>query len=175
LFFIFIFLVSLISTLDLGESYFYVFSITAVFLDDFYEALSELSINDLTGIFAVLYLTNSLLIIIIGLALLISSIICVILVSFFTKVRNFDLKSFLNLFKIVKTCYSLIFLRKQNLSKQARNTASSKFFLKKTFDSKIHSEYRQKKEIFEEKKKDEQKKMQEEAIKEKLKKESTVN
>jgi hypothetical protein len=93
----------------------------------------------------------------VGLLLLIASIICVVLVSFFTKLRNHNVNVFLDIFNIAKTCYSYIFLRKQNLAKQGGGTTSTKIFNKKTFDSKLHSEYREKQEIFEKKKKDEQK------------------
>jgi hypothetical protein len=108
------------------------------------------------GIFISMYTTNSLLIIIVGLLLLIASIVCVVLVSFFTKLRNYSFKHFLNIFTIFKTCYSFIFLRKQNLSKQGRSTTSTRIFNKKTFDTTAHTEYREKQEIFEKKKKDEQ-------------------
>jgi hypothetical protein len=152
LLFIIIFLLSLYSYLNLGEFFFQPFSITSVFLDDFYEALNDLFINDLTGIFISLYITNSLLLIIIGLLLLIASIICVVLVSFFTKLRNLNFTTFLNIFEIIKTCYSFIFLRKQNLSKQGRNVSSTRIFNKKTFDSSTHTEYKEKQNIFEKKK-----------------------
>jgi glucan phosphoethanolaminetransferase (alkaline phosphatase superfamily) len=109
------------------------------------------------GIFVSMYITNSLLLVIIGLLLLVASIICVVLVSFFTKLRNYSFKNFLNIFAIFKTCYSFIFLRKQNLAKQGRSTASTRIFNKKTFDYTAHTEYREKQEIFEKKKKEEQK------------------
>jgi hypothetical protein len=143
---------SFYSYVNLGEFFFQSFSITSIFLDDFYEALNELFVNDLTGIFISLYLTNSLLLVVIGLLLLIASIICVVLVSFFTKLRNLNFTTFLNIFEIIKTCYSFIFLRKQNLSKQGRNVASTRIFNKKTFDSSIHTEYKEKQTIFEKKK-----------------------
>lgn len=151
-------ILSLYSYINLGEYFFYPFSITSYFLDDFYEALNELFINDLTGVFVNLYVTNSLLLVIIGLLLLIASIICVVLVSFFTKLRNFSFKNFLNIFEIFKTCYSFIFLRKQNLAKQGRSTTSTRMFNKKTFNSTSHAEYKKKQEIFEKKKKEEQSK-----------------
>lgn len=170
---LFIFITSIFSYNNLGTDYFYPFSITSIFLEDFYEALHEINVNDLTGIFVILYWTNSLLLFIIAILLLIASLICVILTSFFTKIRNFDVKSFLTIFNVAKTCYSFIFLRKQNLAKQGRNYASTKIFKKKTFDSKIHAEYREKQEIFEKKKRDEKKKADEAALKEKLTKDAT--
>lgn len=145
------------SYMNLGAYWFYPFSINSLFFDNFYEALHDLYVNDLMGIFVSMYITNSLLLVIIGLLLLIASIICVVLVSFFTKSRNYSFKNFLNIFTIFKTCYSFIFLRKQNLAKQGRSTASTRIFNKKTFDYTAHTEYREKQEIFEKKKKEEQK------------------
>jgi hypothetical protein len=155
--FIMIFILSLYSYNPLGEFFFYQFSITSYFYDDFYEALHELFVNDLMGIFVTMYITNSLLLVVVGFLLLIASIICVVLVSFFTKLRNYSFKNFLSIFSIIKTCYSFIFLRKQNLAKQGRSTASTRIFEKKTFDTAAHAEYRKKQEIFEKKKKDTQK------------------
>ena len=151
LLFVVISLLSYYSYVNLGSFFIQPFSITGVLLDDFYEALNELFTNDLIGIFISLYITNSLLLIIIGLLLLIASIICVVLVSFFTKLRNFNFNSFANIFEIAKTCYSFIFLRKQNLSKQGRTVTSTRMFEKKLFDLKIHSEYKEKQENFEKK------------------------
>jgi len=133
-------------------------SLPIYFYDDYYEALNDLYINDLAGIFSCLYITDSLLLIIIGLFLLVASIICVVIVSFFTKSRNYSFKNFLDIFRIFKTCYSFIFLRKQNLSKQGRGQSSTRIFEKKTFDAARHKEYREKYEIFEKKKQEEEKK-----------------
>jgi len=135
-------------------------SITAYFYDDYYETLNELCINDLMGIFTGLYITDSLLLLVIGVVLLVASIICVVLVSFFTKIRNSSFKNFLNIFTILKNCYSFIFLRKQNLSKQGKGGASTRGFSKQTFDSTAHTEYREKYEAFEQQKKEQQKKEQ---------------
>jgi len=140
---------------NLSEFYFYQIKANIIFLEEFYEALNDFFINDLTGLFVNLYITNSLLLIITALMLLIASIICVILSSFFIKTRNFNVKTFLNLFKIVKTCYSFIFIRKQNLSKQGQTKNSTRLFLKKTLNPSYHAEYKEKYEIFEKKKKDE--------------------
>jgi len=137
-------------------------SVPFYFYDDYYEAINDLYINDLMGIFTCLYITDSLLLVIIGLFLLIASIVCVVVASFFTKSRNYSFKNFLNIFSIFKTCYSFIFLRKQNLSKQGRGHASTRIFTKRTFDDKAHTEYREKYEIFEKKKQEENKKKQEE-------------
>jgi hypothetical protein len=155
-----IFLLSKYSYPTLGMLYFESFSIPIYFYDDYYEALNDISINDLTGLFVGLYITNSLLLVIIGLFLLVASIICVVLVSFFTKIRNASVKDFLNLFNLVKNCYSFIFLRKQNLAKQGRAHTSTRVFSKKTFDSAAHKEYREKYEKFEQQKKEQQKKEQ---------------
>lgn len=146
-------LLSFYSYVNLGEFFFAPFSLTSNFLDDFYEALNEFYAIDLTGIFINLYVTNSTLLVVIGLLLLIASIICVVLVSFFTKLRNSSFKSFLDIFEIAKTCYSFIFLRKQNLAKQGRSNVSTRIFNKKTFDSNTHAEYKEKQDIFEQKKK----------------------
>lgn len=143
---------SFYSYVNLGEFFFSPFMITSNFLDDFYEALNEFYSIDLTGVFINLYVTNSTLLVVIGLLLLIASIICVVLVSFFTKLRNSSFKSFLEIFEIAKTCYSFIFLRKQNLAKQGRSNASTRIFNKKTFDSTTHAEYKEKQEAFEKKK-----------------------
>lgn len=155
--FIIIFILSLYSYNSLGEGFFQPFSITSYFYDDYYEALNEMFVNDLMGVFVTMYVTNSLLLIVIGFLLLIASIICVVLVSFFTKLRNYSFKNFLNIFSTFKTCYSFIFLRKQNLVKQGRSTASTRIFDKKTFDTAAHAEYRKKQEIFEQQKKEAQK------------------
>jgi hypothetical protein len=137
--------------------YFTSLSIPAHIYDDFYEAFNELGVNDFMGIFINLYISDSLLLFIIGVLLLIGSIVCVVIVSFFTKLRNYSFKSFLNIFSILKTCYSFVFLRKQNLSTQGKNSSSTRVFKKKTFDSNAHTEYREKYEAFEQKKKDEKK------------------
>jgi hypothetical protein len=84
---------------------------------------------------------------------LIASIICVVLVSFFTKLRNYNYNTFLEFFDIAKNCYSFIFLRKQNLAKQGRVVTSTRIFNKKNFDSTLHSEYKEKQEAYENKKK----------------------
>lgn len=146
-------LLSFYSYVNLGEFFFNPFSITSNFLDDFYEALNELNTTDLTGVFINLYVTNSTLLVVIGLLLLIASIICVVLVSFFTKLRNSSFKSFLDIFEIAKTCYSFIFLRKQNLSKQGRSNVSTRMFNKKTFNESTHAEYKEKQEAYEQSKK----------------------
>jgi hypothetical protein len=138
-------------------SFFNNISVSAYIYDDYYEALNDLYTNDLMGIFTNLYITDSLLLVIVGLLLLVASIICVVLVSFFTKLRNSTFKSFLNIFNIAKTAYSFVFLRKQNLSKQGRSQTSTRIFNKKSFDASSHTEYREKQEIFEKKKKDENK------------------
>jgi len=150
-------ILSVFSYPNLGMYFFNSLSTPSYFYDDYYEALNELYINDLTGIFVGLYITDSILLLIVGVLLLIASIICVVFVSFFTKIRNSSFKNFLNIFTILKTCYSFIFLRKQNLSKQGRSQHSTRIFKKQTFDSSSHTEYREKYEIFEKKKQDERK------------------
>ncbi len=150
--FIVLFFLSYYSYVNLSELVFSDFSITSYFLDDFYEALNEFHITDLTGIYINLYITNSTLLVVIGLLLLIASIICVVLVSFFTKLRNFNFKNFLDIFEIAKTCYSFIFLRKQNLAKQGRSNVSTRIFNKKSFDKSAHAEYKEKQKDFEQKK-----------------------
>jgi hypothetical protein len=152
-----LFILSLYSYHNLGMDFFNPASIPAHIYDDFYEAFNDLSVNDLMGVFINLYISDSLLLFVIGILLLITSIICVVIVSFFTKLRNYSFKSFLNIFSILKTCYSFVFLRKQNLSTQGKNASSTRVFKKKTFDSAAHTEYREKYEIFEQKKKDEKK------------------
>jgi len=101
--------------------------------------------------------------------LLIASMILVILSSFFTKKRNFNVKTFLNIFTIFKTCYSFIFLRKQNLANQPKTPNSTRIFKKKTINSATHAEYKKKYDIFEKKKKDEAE------LNEKLQKEAELN
>lgn len=150
--FIIVVFLSLYSYLNLGELFFQQFSITSNFLDEFYETLNELFINDLTSIFISFYITDSLLLIVVGILLLIASIICVVLVSFFTKLRNINFKNFLTIFEIAKTCYTFIFLRKQNLTKQGKNMTSTRIFNKKSFNVSNHSEYKEKQDIFEQKK-----------------------
>lgn len=151
-------LLSTFSYMNLGLSWFQPFSVGSRFLDNYYEALNELFVNDLMGVYINMYITNSLLLVIIGFLLLIASIICVVIVSFFTKLRNYSFKNFLNLFSILKTCYSYIFLRKQNLSKQGRSSASTRIFNKKTFDTAAHTEYKEKYEMYEKQKKEAQEK-----------------
>lgn len=85
--------------------------------------------------------------------LLVASIICVVLVSFFTKLRNYNYKTFLEFFEIAKSCYTFIFLRKQNLSKQGRSVTSTRIFSKKHFNTTMHTEYKEKQDIFEKEKK----------------------
>jgi hypothetical protein len=48
-------------------------------------------------------------------------------------------------------------LRKQHLAKQSRSVTSTKIFTKKSFESALHTEYKQKQEIYEKKKKEEAK------------------
>ena len=84
--------------------------------------------------------------------LLVASIICVVLVSFFTKLRNYNYNTFLEFFEIAKNCYSFVFLRKQNLAKQGRGITSTRIFYKKNLDPITHSEYKEKQELFEKKK-----------------------
>lgn len=143
---------SIISYVNLSNENFFYFSLSSIFLDDIYEALNDLNTNELVGIYITLYWTNSILLIIVGLLLLIASIICVVLVSFFTKNRNYNIDVFLDLYNIAKTCYSFIFLRKQNLSKQGRNITSTRIFKKKDMDTKLYTEYKLKQEMFDKKK-----------------------
>ena len=147
---------SLISYVNFNEIIFSFFSNTIIFFDDFYEAINDIFISELTGIYTSLYWSNSLLLIIIGVLLLIASIICVVLVSFFTKLRNYNYNTFLEFFSIVKSCYSFIFVRKQNLSKQGRGNTSTRIFNKKNFNPQLHSEYKEKQDIFEIKEKTKQ-------------------
>ncbi len=149
-----LFILSTYSYPNLGVYFFNSLNTPIYFYDDYYEALNELAVNDLIGIFVGLYITDSLLLVIIGILLLISSIICVVIVSFFTKFRNSSIKDFLGLFSVVKTCYTFIFIRKQNLSKQGRSNHSTRVFNKKTFDEFSHKEYRDKYEMFEQQKKE---------------------
>ncbi len=149
-----IFILSIYSYPNLGMEFFNTLSIPFYIYDDFYEAMQELGVNDLMGIFLTFYITDSLLFFLLGIFLLVASIICVVIVSFFTKTRNYSFKNFLNIFSILKTCYSFIFLRKQNLSTQGKSSSSTRVFSKKIFDSNSHKEYREKYEIFEQKKKD---------------------
>jgi hypothetical protein len=116
--------------------------------DNFYEIYSDFSSNDLVGIYVTLYITNSILLVIIALLLLIASIICVFLVSFFVKNRNFFFKDFLINYKVIKHIYNFIFLRKQNLGKQGRSAAATRIFLKKTYNKQIHLEYKIKHDVF---------------------------
>ena len=104
-------LLSLFSYVNLGVTHSYTFFNGVAILDDFYEALNDVFVGELTGVYVSLYWTNSLLLLIIGVLLLVASIICVVLVSFFTKLRNYNYKSFLNFFSVAKNCYSFILLR----------------------------------------------------------------
>jgi hypothetical protein len=63
------------------------------------------------------------------------------------------MKVFLELFSIVKSCYSLVFLRKQNLSKQGRANVSTRIVNKKIFNEDEHIEYKSKQSIFDKSKK----------------------
>ena len=148
---------SFFSYIALGDSNISIISNSHIILEDFYEALNDTFVSELTGIYVSLYWTNSLLLFIIGILLLIASIICVVLVSFFTKLRNYNYNTFLEFFEIAKNCYSFIFLRKQNLSKQGRSTTSTRLFNKKNFDTNTHFEYKEKHEFFENQKKKEKK------------------
>ncbi len=139
---------SVFSYHTLGNDFFHSFSVSVYFLDEFYEAFSDFTGNDLTGLYTSLYLTNSILLVIIGFLLLIASVICVVLVSFFTGYRNFNMNIFLDLINVAKTCYSFIFLRKQNLSKQGRAAPSTRVVNKKTSNTGAHAEYKVKREVF---------------------------
>lgn len=107
----------------------------------------------MTGIYVSMYISNSLLLVVVGILLLVASIICVVLAAFFTKLRNYNYNTFLEFFDIAKTCYSFIFVRKQNLSKQGRGVPSTRIFNKKIFDNAVHSEYKEKQNTFESNKK----------------------
>lgn len=115
-----------------------------VVLDDYYNTLYENITTDLIGVFTILYITNSLLLVIVGVLLLVASIVCVVLVSFFTKNRNFNNSIFVDIFTIAKSCYSFVFLRKQNLAKQGRTVTSTRLFSKKRFDATHHKDYQAK-------------------------------
>ena len=157
LFIVMVTLLSLLSYVALGDANVSVFTNSYAVLDDFYGALNDLFISELTGVYVSLYWTNSLLLFMVGILLLIASIACVVLVSFFTKLRNYNYNTFLEFFEIAKSCYSFIFLRKQNLAKQGRGFTSTRIFNKKNSDSIIHPTYKEKQEIFENKKKTEKK------------------
>lgn len=146
---IIVILISTFSYLNLGDQYTVIFNTHNFVFDDFYEALNDVFISELTGIYASLYWTNSLLLLIIGVLLLIASIICVVLVSFFTRFRNYNMMTFLEFFNLAKHCYSIIFLRKQNLVKQGRGNTSTRLFKKKTVDTNLHTEYREKQNLYE--------------------------
>lgn len=146
---IFITLLSNISYMNFNEIFSAPFLNSTIVLEEFYNALHDLFISELTGIYISLYWTNSLLLLVIGVLLLIASIICVVLVSFFTKLRIFNYQTFFQFFDIAKSCSAFIFLRKQNLSKQGRGVASTRIFSKKKLESESFSEYKEKYNVYE--------------------------
>lgn len=101
-----------------------------IYWDDYYESLNNINLNDFSSLFLGYYVFNSTIIIILGLILLITTLICVILN---TSIKNFKsklpsstfhLKNFLFL-------YSFQFLRKQHLHTQSLIIPTVKVFKKK--------------------------------------------
>ena len=137
-------MLSSISYVNLSNFFVNTFSLTGVFLEDYYEALNDTYVNDLMGIFINLYSLNSILFLVVGFLLLVGSIICVVLVTYFLKFRNLNLNTFLKIYSILKNSYSLVFLRKQNLSKQGRSVASTRLFTKKTINNSSLNSYKTK-------------------------------
>lgn len=99
--------------------------------DDYYEALYNNKLNDLSSLKSSYYLINSLEFIFAGLLLLIASVVCI---NFFRLKNNFKLSNysdFLALFELFNDFVNMSFLRKQNLVDQNFILSAIRFFNKK--------------------------------------------
>ena len=100
--------------------------------ENYYEALYNLKMNDLFGLFISYYYINSFEFITIGLLLLFVSLVCVNLNKFS---KNFKLNNYYSLFTLFDFFNDFInffFLRKQNLVDQTNHVAATRVFKKKT-------------------------------------------
>ncbi|HRP26122.1 hypothetical protein [Thauera sp.] len=99
--------------------------------DDYYEALYNNKLNDLSPLKSSYYLISSLEFIFAGLLLLIASVVCI---NFFRLKNNFKLSNysdFLSLFNLFNDFINSSFLRKQNLIDQNFILSAIRFFKKK--------------------------------------------
>ena len=98
-----------------GEIEFYN-NFSSVFIwDDYYEALANSILNDLTGFFFSFYEFNSFEFLVIGFFLLIGSMVCINLNKYLNNIKNDKYVDFLKLFNIFSDSVNILFLRKQNL------------------------------------------------------------
>lgn len=100
--------------------------------DDYYEALYNNKMNDVSPLKSGYYLISSLEFIFAGLLLLIASVVCI---NFYKLKNNFKLSNysaFLALFDLFNDFINMSFLRKQNLIDQNYILSAIRFFGKKT-------------------------------------------
>jgi hypothetical protein len=104
---------------------------TAFFLlENYYEGLSNFICNDLVGFSISYYLLSGFEFLLVGFLLLVGSVICVNLYSVSRLVRTQNFSKFLNIFNFFLDFTTSIFIRRQNLVKQASAKAALKLFKK---------------------------------------------
>lgn len=99
--------------------------------DDYYEALFNLKMNDLFGLYISYYYINSFEFIIIGLLLLIASLVCVNLNKFNRNIKSNNYYDLLTLYDFFDDFVKFFFMKKQNLTEQNLSSASTRIFKKK--------------------------------------------
>lgn len=99
--------------------------------DDYYEALFNLKMNDLFGLYLSYYYINSFEFILIGLLLLIASVIAVNLNKFNRNIKSNNYYDLLSIFDFFEDFTKFLFLRKQNLMDQTISSTSTRMFKKK--------------------------------------------
>lgn len=107
---------------------FFQFSLTN---EDYYEALYNNKLNDLSSLKSAYYLVSSLEFNYVGLMLLVASLVCI---NFYRLKNNFKLSNysdFLALFNLFNDFVNLAFLRKQNLIDQNYILSAIRYFKKK--------------------------------------------
>ena len=100
--------------------------------DDFYEACYNSLANDFTALLLSYYSLNSFEFICVGILFLVGSVVCIFMVQVLKKTKSSFISNYLNIFNFFKDFVSYIFLRKQNLTTQSNNSASTRIFKKKT-------------------------------------------
>lgn len=105
--------------------------LTSILWDDYYEAINNINMNDLYGVYISFYILNALETILIGFVLLFASMIAVNLNSLLKKNKSVNYVSFSYLYDYFKYINSIIFMRKQNLVNQENSKESTRSFKKK--------------------------------------------
>jgi hypothetical protein len=99
--------------------------------EDYYEAIYNSNSNDFTALLLSYYYFNSLEFIILGFLLLIGSVIVVCLYRLNNNIKLQKYDSLFEFFNFFNDFIDYVFMRKQNLFNQQRNTSSTRIFKKK--------------------------------------------